>query len=202
MDPARWVSQQGAMRLVDGVADVGEHHAVVTATVRPDNPFLRPDGTLDELATVELLAQGAAVLDGCRDTLGGGLGGQGIVVGATDLRFAERARCGETLTIDVRGVSLSRAFRVVRGDVTVGDRHLASGALRFCVAAEALRPRADASPRVAPDLPAMGRPSIFPLLGGAPGATEPWGHATEDADGFAGTYLLGGGFAAFHGHLP
>lgn len=62
----RLIPQRKPMMMVDRMVEANGDIGVTTFTVRPDNIFLSRDGTLDEVALIENMAQSASAMAGLR----------------------------------------------------------------------------------------------------------------------------------------
>lgn len=58
------IPQRSPVRMVDRLSEVEGETAVTLLTIRPDNYFLEPDGTLTEAGIIEHIAQSASALAG------------------------------------------------------------------------------------------------------------------------------------------
>jgi 3-hydroxyacyl-[acyl-carrier-protein] dehydratase len=114
--------------LVDRV--LGRDGESVTAEKRlaADDPLLAPGGELPELLLLEALAQTAACLNAGR------LGPhQGLLVAATRVTFAGRARAGDRVELRATRTAVLGAMVRFSVEARVGDALLARGELTFTV---------------------------------------------------------------------
>ncbi len=125
------------IRLVDRLLEVGERTATVEAELRKDSPWIRPDGTLDPAAHVELIAQSAAAMNGFRAGGRNGAGDSGYLLGARSVRVRAPARVGDALTVRVFKAARYGPFGMVEGWVRRGDTLLAHGEIKVWDAASA-----------------------------------------------------------------
>lgn len=120
---------RGPMRLLDAVTRWLPEGVTCRAVVRPDNPFVR-GGYLQEVAHLELLAQGAAAHITLSDSLRRPV--RGYLVAARDLTFVEASRVplGTELEIEVREAARLGAFASYEGEVRHRGQVLARGSVR------------------------------------------------------------------------
>jgi len=116
------------MLLLSRLDAFSETGARATATLREDNPFLRPDGLLERAAYAELMAQ-------CFAAGAGALARRlekpppagGDLAAWRDVAVCGDARCGETLAISVSITAALGPVTVVEGEVRSADGLLAAG---------------------------------------------------------------------------
>ncbi len=89
------------------------------------------EGKIDEVAFMELIAQGYAAFKGYMDRMDGKPPGEGFLVGVRHLEFTGRAYAGDRLLTSIRTVGAIGGFAVVEGAITRGDETLASGTLKL-----------------------------------------------------------------------
>jgi predicted hotdog family 3-hydroxylacyl-ACP dehydratase len=68
-DIKRLIPQREPFIMVDEIEATDATHAVSALTVRSDNYFMLPDGTISETGLIEHIAQSCSALMGCRATL-------------------------------------------------------------------------------------------------------------------------------------
>jgi radical SAM protein with 4Fe4S-binding SPASM domain len=124
------IPQKSSMRLVDRLVSVGERVAVVEADVRPENPFLRSDGTLDEAYHMELIAQAAAAMNGFRCLRPTGDTQKGYLLGARNIKTRGQTRLGDKLAVRVFKATRYGDFGIIEGRVSRGDEVLAEGEIK------------------------------------------------------------------------
>jgi predicted hotdog family 3-hydroxylacyl-ACP dehydratase len=124
------------MRLVDTLISYGDAAGVIEARPVADCILVDADGTLDEAAFVELLAQGYAVIKGYDDQLQGKEVSEGYLVGVKKLRVTGRARAGERLLIRIRTVGTFEGFAVAEGKIECAAETIASGTIKLWIVGE------------------------------------------------------------------
>jgi 3-hydroxyacyl-[acyl-carrier-protein] dehydratase len=121
------------MRLVETLLRCGEDDGLVEARPAADGILTDADGFLDEVALVELLAQGYAVVKGYNDLLQGKEICKGYLVGIKKLRITGRARAGDRLLIRIRTVGSFEEFTVAQGEIEIADTVIAAGTMKLWV---------------------------------------------------------------------
>ena len=119
------------MRLVDRLLAAADGCGTVSVRLADGCPLLAPDGTLEGVALVELMAQGYAAVQGYTDQCAGHPPGRGFLVGIRRAQLPGKARAGEELTVEVHTVARIEAFALIEGEVRRGAEVLASAALKL-----------------------------------------------------------------------
>ncbi len=127
----RIIPQQAPMRIIDRLEKVGERTGEVSVSISNDMLFVRDDGTLDETAYLELIAQAVAALNGFKALGVDNKVVDGLLLGAKRLEIFGTARIGETLTVSIFKYAYYGDFGVVKGRVMCGDELLAQGEVKF-----------------------------------------------------------------------
>lgn len=129
----RFIPHRPPMQLVDSLLEYADQGGVIEATVAPDSPLVDGDGSLDEVALVELLAQGYAVLKGYDDVLCGREISRGYLVGVKKLAVAGRAAAGDRLLVRIRTVGRFEGFAVADGEVEREGVVIAHGTIKLWI---------------------------------------------------------------------
>ena len=119
------------MRLVDTLVSVIDGCAVAESVLPRSCIMADGEGKIDEVAFMELIAQGYAAFKGYTDRMDGKPPGEGFLVGVRHLAVTGRAYAGDRLLTSIRTVAAIGGFAVVEGAVTRGDETLASGTLKL-----------------------------------------------------------------------
>jgi predicted hotdog family 3-hydroxylacyl-ACP dehydratase len=128
-----FIPHRPPMRLVDTLISYSDAGGVVEANPTADCILVDTDGTLDEAAFVELLAQGYAVIKGYDDTLHGKEISEGYLVGVRKLRVTGCASAGEQLLIRIKTVGSFEGFAVAEGEIVRGAETIASGSIKLWI---------------------------------------------------------------------
>lgn len=121
------------MRLVEWLLSCNEETAAVEALVTEGNLLLDPDGRLEPLTAVELLAQAQAVAHGYRSQQRDKPVRMGYLVGVSNFELFDCARIGERLRIQVATTTEMGDFALIEGDIRAGERLLAKGTLKLWI---------------------------------------------------------------------
>jgi predicted hotdog family 3-hydroxylacyl-ACP dehydratase len=119
------------MRLVDTLVSVIDGCAVAESVLPRSAMMADAEGKIDEVAFMELIAQGYAAFKGYMDRMDGNPPGEGFLVGVRHLEITGTAYAGDRLLTSIRTVGAFGGFAVVEGAVTRGDETLASGTLKL-----------------------------------------------------------------------
>jgi predicted hotdog family 3-hydroxylacyl-ACP dehydratase len=124
------------MLLLTSLTSCDGGNVAATASVARNSPLALSDGTVEESALVELLAQGYAALLGWRGVISGRPVKKGFLVGARALTIHRQLRAGEEVTVTLRTVGGIGGFALAEGEVTGGDGVIASGTIKLFSPAE------------------------------------------------------------------
>ena len=131
MAAERLIPHRAPMRLVDTLVSVNDGCAVAESVLPRSVVMADGNGKIDEVAFLELIAQGYAAFRGYMDRMDGKPPGEGFLVGVRDLEITGTAQAGDRLLTSIRTVAAYGGFAVVEGTVTRGDETLASGTLKL-----------------------------------------------------------------------
>lgn len=124
------IPQQAPMRLVDQLVSVGERVAEVETSITPDSLFVNADGTLEEAAYLEMIAQAAAAMNGFRTSVRAANEVEGYLLGARQLDVLEPARLGDTLRVRVFKATRFGDFGIIEGQIFRDETLLANGEIK------------------------------------------------------------------------
>jgi radical SAM protein with 4Fe4S-binding SPASM domain len=126
----KFIPQQPPMQVIDTLASVGERTANINVTISNDMLFVRDDGTLDETAYLELIAQSIAAQAGFKHVGVTNQEVEGFLLGAKDLEIYAPAHIGDTLTISILKCARFGDFGIFQGKVFRGQDLLAQGEVK------------------------------------------------------------------------
>lgn len=132
------VPHRAPMLLLSRLESFTSEEARATVAVQEDNPFLRPDGTLERVAYAEMMAQcfaagaGASLL-----AAGGSSAGWGYLAALRDVVVHADAHVGQHLDVMVRVSARLGEIAVVDGEVHAEGQLLASGQFKIFMPEEA-----------------------------------------------------------------
>ena len=130
-----FIPHRQPMRLVDAIIAHEDAGGLVEATITADCILVNSDGSLDEAAFVELLAQSYAAVKGYDDTLQGKEVSEGYLVGARKVRVIGRAYVGDKLQIRISTVGSFEGFAVTEGEIVRDEEVIASGTIKLWIVA-------------------------------------------------------------------
>ena len=120
------------MLLLTRLDSFTSEEARATVTVRADNPFLRPDGTLERVAHAEIMAQCFAAGAGARVlAAGGSCVGLGYLAALRDVTVHADVREGKILDVRVWVSARLGEIAVVNGEVHAEGQLLATGQFKI-----------------------------------------------------------------------
>ena len=134
MPAERFIPHRAPMRLVETLISCSGHDGLIEAVPAANGVLTDADGTMDEVALVELLAQGYAVIKGYHDVSQGKEVSKGFLVGVRKLRVTGRARAGDRLLVRIRTVGSFEGFAVAEGEIERAGETIASGTVKLWVA--------------------------------------------------------------------
>jgi 3-hydroxyacyl-[acyl-carrier-protein] dehydratase len=136
--PARaLIPHRPPMQLVQRLLSYADQAGVVEARFPADSILVGTDGSLDQVALVELLAQGYAVIKGYDDLLQGKEISKGYLVGLKKIELTGAARAGETLLVRIRTIGSFEGFAVAEGEVEREGEEIAAGTLKLWIVGDA-----------------------------------------------------------------
>ncbi len=121
------------MRLVEQLLEIDGKNGVVAAKISADCPLVDASGKLEDIALVELIAQGYATLKGYLDRLQQEPVRQGFLVGIKKQHWFESVQSGEQLLIKIRTLAEFGDFAVAEGEIWRGDVLVASGEIKVWI---------------------------------------------------------------------
>ena len=128
-----FIPHRPPMRLVDTLISFADASGLVETTIPADCILADTDGTLDDAAFVELLAQSYAVIKGYDDTLHGKEISEGYLVGVRKMRIIGRASVGDKLLIRIWTVGRFEGFAVAEGEIACAEETIASGSIKLWI---------------------------------------------------------------------
>jgi predicted hotdog family 3-hydroxylacyl-ACP dehydratase len=118
------------MRLVDRLVEYGQHSGIVESRLRAGNVLLDDDGTLEQLAMAELMAQAFAAVRGYENMIQGRPPLAGYLVGIRKVAFLGSARLGDRLRITVTPLKTLGGYTVASGEVKRHHEVIAHGEIK------------------------------------------------------------------------
>ncbi len=115
------------LRLVDRLLDYNGLLGVVESTLLPDSICIRDDGSIEQAAMVEMIAQSFAAVKGFADHQEGKQVNRGFLVGVRQFTFQGTAYKNERLLIYITKTGETDEFALAEGRVTREGEVLAFG---------------------------------------------------------------------------
>lgn len=182
------------MLLLGSLDESGPDHACGTARLRPDHPLMNPQGLLDPLALVEVLAQLAAASRGYESLREDAPPHIGYLTGVSDFMMHAPAHAGDTLQVSSRPrLTLAEAW-VIEGTISHQGRMLAEGTLKLWEDRETAPVQNISEPSTAPDRAKGAAQSMLDSLSRF--------DLASDRKSVAGEFCFGPEFTGFQGHFP
>ncbi|UCE58704.1 MAG: hypothetical protein JSU63_14825 [Phycisphaerales bacterium] len=196
------------MLLLDEVVDYREGTVRANVMIGPDHLFADGDGELDPVALVEILAQAAAVLRGCRAKVEEDDEQRiGFLAGLKRMKISSTARVGDHLSAEVRQSAAIGQAVVMEGRLSRGGDCLAEGTLN--VWEELTGGMANGARRAAllggPSGPTFIQPRALegasPIYRAVSAGARQGGLSVEQNE-VIGEFCFDESFAGFQGHFP
>lgn len=124
------IPQKPPMRIIDTLDTLAERSASCSALIKKDMPFIEDDGSVDNVAYLEMIAQSIAALNGFRNMNESGSSPEGYLLGAKNLAILGRATAGDRLSIMVFKYARYGGFGIVKGIVSKNNEVLARGEIK------------------------------------------------------------------------
>jgi predicted hotdog family 3-hydroxylacyl-ACP dehydratase len=119
--------------LIDRLLEFTGQAGVVESVITPDNLFLSNEGTLKEIALVELLAQSAAAVKGYSDLMEGKEIKKGFLVDIREFIFKEGCCKGDVVHIFIEITKSFSGFSIINGHLTCSGKEIATGTIKLWV---------------------------------------------------------------------
>lgn len=126
----RIIPQKPPMRIIDTLDRLAERSASCSVLIKKDMPFIEDDGSVDNVAYLEMIAQSIAALNGFRNMNESGSSPEGYLLGAKNLSITGRAEAGDRLSIMVFKYARYGGFGVVKGIVSKNNEVIARGEIK------------------------------------------------------------------------
>ncbi len=125
------IPQMPPMKLIDTIEILGERSAGCSVLIREGVPFAEKDGSIDNVAYLEMMAQAIAALNGFRNMETSDTAPEGYLLGAKKLIIKSKARIGEKLSVFVFKYAKFGGFGIVKGIVKRDNEVLALGEIKI-----------------------------------------------------------------------
>jgi predicted hotdog family 3-hydroxylacyl-ACP dehydratase len=115
------------IRIVDRLLSYDGLQGVVESVIPFESLYVKDDGSIEQAALVELIAQSFAAVKGYADLHEGKPVSKGFLVGVKGFIFHETANSGDRLLVFVSRTGETDEFVLAEGRVMRGEEVLASG---------------------------------------------------------------------------
>ncbi len=115
--------------LLEFTGDTG----IVESVIAPDNLFLDEDGSLREIAMIEIMAQAAAAVKGYSDLKDGKEIRKGFLVDVREFHLKNACHKGDVIHSRIEITRSFSGFSVLEGNQECSGRELAYGTLKLWV---------------------------------------------------------------------
>jgi predicted hotdog family 3-hydroxylacyl-ACP dehydratase len=132
----RLIPHRSPMRLIDRLLSYDGLQGVVEATFPSDSICLQDDGSVEQAALVELMAQSFAAVKGYADLQEEKAFNRGYLVGVKRFIFQGRAYGGDRLLIYITRTGETDEYALAEGRVERGEEVLAFGNLMVWIPRE------------------------------------------------------------------
>lgn len=133
MPAETFIPHRSPMRLVETLLSYGAAAGTIEANFPSDSLLADGEGTIDQVALVELLAQGYATIKGYDDLVNGKEISKGYLVGIKKLRVPGQVKAGEPLLVHIRTIGSFEGFAVAEGDIERDGEIVASGTIKLWI---------------------------------------------------------------------
>ncbi len=134
VDASPLIPHRPPVAMAGQIVKITDRGGETLSVIRPDNPFLKGDGTLDSSALIELAAQSAAALDSFMNhkTVR-----PGMLAGVNSFSVSGRVRAGDSIRISCRKESEFPPWHIIafRG-FDGGGTEITQGVLKLCILEE------------------------------------------------------------------
>ena len=125
------IPQKLGMRVVTTLLKVGERCGQVESVFSTDSPFIKKDGSIEEMAYMEIMAQSAAAMHGFEKFDTGAKNHGGFLIGGQKINMYTKAFAGEKLITDIYKTTKFGNFGILSATIKRGDEMIAEGEIKI-----------------------------------------------------------------------
>ncbi len=125
------IPQKSGMRLVSALLKIGERRAEVESVFFDDSPFVKKDGSLEEIAFMEIMAQSAAVMNGFEKFDTDSPEPKGFLIGGENIKIFKKVRSGERLITKICKTVRFGNFGILSAKIMRSDDLIAEGEIKI-----------------------------------------------------------------------
>jgi radical SAM protein with 4Fe4S-binding SPASM domain len=131
MSAENLIPQTKGMRVVSTLLEIGERYAKVESCFSKQSPFLKNDGSLEEIAYMEIMAQSAAVMNGFEKFDTGAPDPGGFLIGGQKINMYMKTYAGQKLHTDIYKVTKFGSFGILSATIKRGEDLIAEGEIKI-----------------------------------------------------------------------
>lgn len=125
------IPQKDPMRVVTTLMEVGERYYIVESDLTDKCPFIKKDGTLEEVVYMEIMAQSAAVMNGFEKYDTGAPDPDGFLIGSQDIDIYAQTSVTDKLTTDISKTLKFGNFGILYASIKHKDKLIAQGEIKI-----------------------------------------------------------------------
>ncbi len=125
------IPQKLGMRVVTTLLKVGERYGQVESVFSTDSPFIKKDGSIEEMAYMEIMAQSAAAMHGFEKFDTGAKNHGGFLIGGQKINMYTKGFAGEKLITDIYKTTKFGNFGILSATIKRGDEMIAEGEIKI-----------------------------------------------------------------------
>ncbi|MCD4742514.1 MAG: SPASM domain-containing protein [Desulfobacteraceae bacterium] len=125
------IPQKKGMRVVSTLLEIGERFAKVESVLSNKSPFVKKDGSLEEVAYMEIMAQSAAVMNGFSKFDTDAPPPSGFLVGGQKIHIYKKSYAKEKLVIEIYKTARFGGFGILTAIVKRGLETIAQGEIKI-----------------------------------------------------------------------
>jgi radical SAM protein with 4Fe4S-binding SPASM domain len=125
------IPQKNGMRVVSTLLNVEERYAKVESVFSNKSPFVKKDGSLEEITYMEIMAQSAAVMNGFSKYDTGAPFPGGFLLGGQKINIYKKSFINEKLVTDIYKTAKFGNFGILTATVKRGNEIIADGEIKI-----------------------------------------------------------------------
>lgn len=130
MDSMQIIPHRGKMKLIGDVLQYDDGEGTVEARIGSDSLFLTPDGQVETVVAVELIAQACAAINGLDGAESDEPARRGYLVSVDSADFYSPIPPDQTLSVHARRECVVGGFHIFSGQIRSGQELLAEARVK------------------------------------------------------------------------
>ena len=131
MSTQHLIPQKQGMRVVSRLLKIGERYGKVESVFSMNSPFINKDGSIEEMAYMEIMAQSAAAMNGFEKFDTGAPDPGGFLIGGQKIKIHTKAYVGEQLITDIYKTTKFGNFGILTATIKRQDDLIAEGEIKI-----------------------------------------------------------------------